>query len=143
MAYLDEKIRGQVSQFLQDLQDSVTIQIYPGPNPELSQVFLDLSNEVADLSDLIMVAQIAEAPPLEPGHSGTESASGPIATLLDNQGHPTGIRFVGIPSGHEFGAFLEGIKAVSTHEAQLSDQAKQALAHITSPVHIQVFTTPT
>ncbi|OLZ08092.1 hypothetical protein [Sulfobacillus thermosulfidooxidans] len=143
MAYLDDKIRGQVSQFFQDLKDSVTIQIYPGPNDELSQVFIDLANEVADLSDLVMVTQTTEAPALEPGHPGDEAISGPIANLLDNNGNPTGIRFVGIPSGHEFGAFLEDIKAVSTHQVALSDKAKEALAQIKEPVHIQVFTTPT
>lgn len=143
MAYLDDKIRDQVTQFFQDLKDSVTIQIYPGPEGETAQVFADLANEVADLSDLIMVSQTADAPVLEPGHAGDETISGPIATLLDSQGHATGIRFVGIPSGHEFGAFLEDIKAVSTREVNLSDKAKEALAQITQPVHIQVFTTPT
>ncbi|HBQ93904.1 MAG: hypothetical protein M1294_14095 [Firmicutes bacterium] len=143
MAYLDEKIRGQVSQFFQDLKDPVTIQIFPGPNSELSQVFIELSNEVADLSDLVMVTQTTEVPPLEPGHSGDENISGPIAMLLDNSGHPTGIRFVGIPSGHEFGAFLEDIKAVSTHHVGLSEEGQQALSQIQQPVHIQVFTTPT
>lgn len=143
VAYLDEKIRDQVTQFFQDLKDSVTIQIYPGPEAETAQVFTDLANEVADLSDLVMVSQTSEAPVLEPGHPGNEPISGPIANLLDNQGRATGIRFVGIPSGHEFGAFLEDIKAVSTHTVNLTDKAKEALAQLTQPVHIQVFTTPT
>jgi alkyl hydroperoxide reductase subunit AhpF len=90
-----------------------------------------------------MVSQTADAPVLEPGHPGDEKISGPIASLLDSHGNATGIRFIGIPSGHEFGAFLEDIKAVSTHEVALSDQAKEALSQITHPVHIQVFTTPT
>ncbi len=143
MAYLDEKISQQVSQFFQDLKDPVTVQIFPGPESELSEVFIDLANEVADLSDLVMVTQTTEVPPLEPGHLGDEKISGPIAVLLDNQGNNTGIRFVGIPSGHEFGAFLEDIKAVSTHHIGLSEEGKQALSQIQKPVHIQVFTTPT
>ncbi len=143
MAYLDDKIRGQVTEFFQDLKDTVTVQIYPGPSEETAQVFTDLANEVADLSDLIMVTRTTNVPVLEPGHPGDETISGPVANLLDHQGKETGIRFIGIPSGHEFGAFLEDLKAVSTHQSGLSEKAKQALDAISHPVHIQVFTTPT
>jgi len=54
-----------------------------------------------------------------------------------------GIRFYGIPSGYEFSSLIESIIAVSTEKTNLSDETKNALREITTPLHIQVFVTPT
>ncbi|MHB1610784.1 MAG: hypothetical protein ACYCT0_03740 [Sulfobacillus sp.] len=143
MALLDSQVSQQVSQFFDGMQDAVTVEFYAGPEAEMAETFNELINEVADLSDLVMVKTTEKAPMLEPGHGGNETITGPVAELLDNTGNRTGVRFLGIPSGHEFGAFLEALKAVSTHTSGLSDQAREALATISKPLHIQVFTTPT
>ncbi|PSR32356.1 MAG: hypothetical protein C7B46_14815 [Sulfobacillus benefaciens] len=143
MALLDNQVSQQVSQFFQSMQDSVTIEFFAGPEAEMAETFSELINEVADLSDLVMVKTTDTAPILEPGHGGNETITGPVAELLDNTGRHTGVRFLGIPSGHEFGAFLEALKAVSTHTSTLSEKAREQLATIQNPLHIQVFTTPT
>lgn len=143
MSLLDTKVSGQVTEFFKALQNPVTIEIYSGPDAEAAKVMADLINEVADLSDLVMVTTTSVAPVLEPGHPGPEGITGPIAEILDHTGQRTGVRFVGLPSGHEFGAFLEAIKAVSTNTPNLSQYAMETLARIQSPLHIQVFTTPT
>jgi alkyl hydroperoxide reductase subunit AhpF len=54
-----------------------------------------------------------------------------------------GIRFYGIPSGYEFTSLIEAIKDASTGTTTLTAETKAALAKITQPVHIQVFSTPT
>ena len=54
-----------------------------------------------------------------------------------------GIRFYGIPAGYEFAALLEDIRMVSSGESGLSQEAKDTLGGLSSPVHIQVFVTPT
>ena len=54
-----------------------------------------------------------------------------------------GIRYYGIPLGHEFSAFLEVIKLVSRGVTDLSAESRAALAEIVQPVHLQVFSTPT
>ena len=54
-----------------------------------------------------------------------------------------GIRFYGIPSGYEFTTLLEAIKMVSRGDSGLSEDTRQKLAVVKSPVHIQVFITPT
>lgn len=143
MALLDSQVSSQVKDLFQGLKDPVVLEWYRGPDANTAKTFEDLMNEVADLSDLIMVQEGSEEPLLEPGHPGNETATGPIGELLDKDGHHTGIRFVGIPSGHEFGALLEAIKAVSTHTSGLSAAAEASLATLQKPVHIQVFTTPT
>ena len=54
-----------------------------------------------------------------------------------------GIRYYGIPSGYEFSALVDDIVDVSKGDSGLSAESRQALAGLTSDVHLQVFTTPT
>lgn len=54
-----------------------------------------------------------------------------------------GIRFFGIPSGYEFGTLIEDIRMVSSGETGLSEATRQQVAALQSPVHFQVFVTPT
>ena len=54
-----------------------------------------------------------------------------------------GIRFYGIPAGYEFGSLVDAILDVSSGESGLSEPTRTALAAVTTPVHIQVFSTPT
>lgn len=54
-----------------------------------------------------------------------------------------GIRYFGIPSGYEFATLIEDIKMVASGESGLSAETKAKVATLTSPVHMQVFVTPT
>jgi glutaredoxin-like protein len=54
-----------------------------------------------------------------------------------------GIRFYGIPSGYEFAALLDDILMVSSRDSGLSEESREKLVGLKSPLHIQVFVTPT
>jgi alkyl hydroperoxide reductase subunit AhpF len=54
-----------------------------------------------------------------------------------------GIRFSGIPSGYEFSSLIQAIRIVSTRDSGLPLEIREELAAITSPIHLQVFVTPT
>jgi glutaredoxin-like protein len=54
-----------------------------------------------------------------------------------------GIRFYGIPAGHEFSALIQGVNLVSEGESGLQDKTRQFLRTLAKPVHLQVFSTPT
>lgn len=54
-----------------------------------------------------------------------------------------GIRFYGTPAGYEFGTLVDAILDVSSGQSGLSEPTRAALGELTSPVHIQVFSTPT
>jgi glutaredoxin-like protein len=64
------------------------------------------------------------------------------ATIIEGK-KDYGIRYYGIPSGYEFSSLLEDIVDVSIEESGFSQQAKEMLAKIDKPVHLQVFVTPT
>jgi alkyl hydroperoxide reductase subunit AhpF len=54
-----------------------------------------------------------------------------------------GIRFTGIPSGHEFSSLIHDMILVSGRDSGLSPQTKEILKGLDKPVHLQVFVTPT
>lgn len=64
------------------------------------------------------------------------------ATVIEGK-KDHGIRFFGVPSGYEFSTLLGSIIEVSTGESGLSEKTKSLIAKIHTPVHIQVFVTPT
>jgi glutaredoxin-like protein len=54
------------------------------------------------------------------------------------------IRFYGIPSGYEFGSFIESIlMAGRDSEPELEPEIIEEIKKIDKPVHLQVFVTPT
>ena len=53
-----------------------------------------------------------------------------------------GVRYYGLPSGHDAAAFLADIVDVGNGTTQLSDATRDALAALEHDVHLQVFVTP-
>lgn len=54
-----------------------------------------------------------------------------------------GVRYFGVPSGYEFTALLDDIVDVSRGSSRLSPETKRRVSELRSPLHIQVFVTPT
>ncbi len=54
-----------------------------------------------------------------------------------------GVRYAGVPSGHEFSSLIQDIILVSGRDSGLSQQTRDLLADLTEPVSLQVFVTPT
>lgn len=70
----------------------------------------------------------------------------PALALLTKDGDELidhGIRFYGIPSGHEFTSLIHDLVLVSTRETGLTEKTRAFLAGLDKPVHLQVFVTPT
>jgi len=65
----------------------------------------------------------------------------PATVVRDGQDH--GIRFYGIPAGYEFSTLLDAILAVSLGDSGLEEENREKLKQITSPLHLEVFVTPT
>ena len=55
----------------------------------------------------------------------------------------SGIRFYGVPEGHELVSLVEAIVLVASRDSGLSDESRAQLAAVDQPIDIQVFSTPT
>ncbi len=54
-----------------------------------------------------------------------------------------GLRYYGVPSGHEIESLVEAIELAAHGATGLSDESLAALAALDRAVHLQVFVTPT
>ena len=54
-----------------------------------------------------------------------------------------GVRYAGIPSGHEFSSLVNDLILVSGRDSGLSQETREFLKDLDSPVLLQVFVTPT
>ncbi len=54
-----------------------------------------------------------------------------------------GVRLMGIPSGYEFGSFIQSIIQVSKRDSGLKSETRKLLEGLSEPIHLKVFVTPT
>lgn len=137
---MDEATKEQVRVMFSTLEDDVTIHLFVKDHDCLyCGDTTTLINMVADLSKKIKVER------------HTDKIGTGKAAEMGIRAHPTAVlhgkekykvRFMGIPAGHEFGALIAGIVAVSTGSVALEDDIIQDIKAIDKPLHIQVFTTP-
>jgi len=99
-----------------------------------------LINEVAALNDKIKVEIydfVADA------EKAKQYGIDKVPALIVMGEKDYGIRFYGLPFGYELQTLLEAIINVSRRKTDLSEETKNKLREIKTPVHIQVFVTLT
>ena len=141
MPLLNDQIRNDVRQMLGDVSSPVklitftqTLECeYCKETRELVEEVAALSNNIAvEVYDFEKDAEVAK-------QYGIDKI--PAVAVVGAKDY--GLRLYGIPSGYEFGTLIEDIRMVSKGESGLSQATRDAVAKLSQPVHIQVFTTPT
>jgi len=141
MPLLDENTAVQVKQMLGELTVPVRLVVFTQESEctyctENQQI----AEEVAALSDQIeievydFVADKSEAEALN-------ISKIPAIAVIGTE--DSGVRFYGVPSGYEFTSLLHAIKSIGTDTVPLEDATVDFLGMITTPIHLQVFVTPT
>ena len=147
MALLSDADRTHVREMLAEMADHVILRFYTQSIgcetcPETRQI-LDLLAELSDgkvtIDERNLVLDVSEE------EAGVDRAPTVHVVRMDGDGieHEVGVQFVGAPLGYEFTSLIDAVLMVSRQEHGLSDQSVQLLAAVTSPMAIQVFTTPT
>ena len=54
-----------------------------------------------------------------------------------------GVRYAGIPAGHEFSSLIHDLILISGRDSRLDQKTRDFLGGLTQPVSLQVFVTPT
>ncbi len=100
-----------------------------------------LINEVGELSDKIIV-DILDID--DEDAKRRDILYAPTVVISDEDGEiDSRVRFLGIPSGYEFTAFIKDIMYVSTHQLEISNLIINELQNVKSNIKIEVFVTPT
>lgn len=109
-------------------------------NLELGAETLQLLKEFAALSDKLSLQVFNFL--LDTKKAAEYGVDKVPATVIRNE-KDYGIRFYGLPAGYEFSALLDAVLAVSKGDSGLQASSRDKLAHLSKPLHLEVFVTPT
>jgi alkyl hydroperoxide reductase subunit AhpF len=98
-------------------------------------------DEVASLNDQITIVEKNFILDVDDRSKYGVDKSPAIIVLAD--GEDTRIRFFGAPTGYEFVPLIEAILLAGTGNLDLQDETLRLLAAVDTPMHLQVFSTPT
>jgi glutaredoxin-like protein len=143
---LNEEIIRQIREVFGQLKEPVQVLFFEKKaDCEACADTRQLVEEVVELSDKISLKTYdLEADAAVAQQYGIDKA--PALVFAAQEGEEIrdfGIRFYGIPSGHEFSTLVHDLILVSSRDSGLDQQSRDFLASLEQPVHLQVFVTPT
>jgi alkyl hydroperoxide reductase subunit AhpF len=144
LALLSDRDRHVVREHLSVLRQPVTLLLFTQTigAPETAIIARQVLDEVASLNELIRVEEVNFILERERAvQYGIEYI--PSIVLLSGE-EDTRMRFVGAPTGYEFMSLVEAVSLAGTNDSQLTPESRALItAHVSAPVDIQVFVTPT
>ena len=143
---LNDEVIGQVKEVFNQLQQPVQVLFFGRKTDcDYCEDTLQLTQEISGLSDKIELSVYdLDEDATTANQYGADKA--PTLVIAGKDGDTIqdyGIRYSGIPSGHEFSSFIHSLILVSEETSGLSEKTREFLAGLTQPVHLQVFVTPT
>lgn len=143
---LDDSVLGQVQDAFAALKEPVEVLLFGSKTAcDYCQEERQLLEEVTTLHDGISLSvyDLDEDKELAERFGVDKAPTVVIAAKDGGEVTDLGIRFAGIPSGHEFGTLINDILLVSQRDSGLSEKTRQYLRSLDQPLLLQVFVTPT
>ncbi len=144
MALLNDKDRTAVQEQLREvIQTPVQLALFVDQNNcEYCDVTRELLTEVVNLHDDLQLTVYDMQADADRATELQVNKAPAIVVLGGAEGTNYGIRYYGIPSGYEFATLLESIRIVGGGSGDLQPATQSYLNDLTTPVHFQVFVTP-
>ena len=143
---LNDEIRTQVREVFSELEEPIHV-LFFGKDEECDYCSdtQQLLEEVTNLSDKIELSIFnLEADEAVAKQYKIDKVPGfVIAGKNGDQILDYGIRYAGIPSGHEFSSLINSFLLVSGRDSKLGDDIRKMLKDLDKPVNMYVFVTPT
>jgi glutaredoxin-like protein len=143
---LDENIQQQVRDALATMKEPVHILFFGSKqNCDYCEDTRQLIEEVAALSDKLSLSiyDVDDDAAIAAQYHVDKTPSLVIAAKDGETVTDYGIRFAGIPAGHEFASLIQDFLLVSSRDSGLSAATREQLKSLQTPVLLQVFSTPT
>lgn len=125
---LNQDILNALKGYFASMQKTVTFVVQTGEHSKRDELVKFLS-DIAGVSDNVQ---------LEERDTQGELRSA-ISFLLEADGEDTGIRFSGIPGGHEFNSMVLAILHASGTELKIDDSLKSIVKGVKEDLHFEVF----
>ncbi|MCS6906930.1 MAG: thioredoxin family protein [Anaerolineales bacterium] len=142
---LNEEIRNQVREFFKDLNQEIAVLFFGKEQGcETCADTYQLLKEVSELSDKIVLEKYdLEKDAAVARRYHVDKAPGIVIAAKDgDQITDYGVRYAGIPAGHEFSSLIHDFLLVSSRDSGLSQRTRELLKKVNQPVLLQVFVTP-
>jgi glutaredoxin-like protein len=145
MALLNASLRTELRNVLVALPRPVTLLVFVGAACETCGETRELVEELASMSDGMVRLEVHDLDAHPPEATLYRVDKAPAIVVLGGETgrRDVGIRFYGSPTGYEFATLLEDIRMASRGATDLSPATIEALSRLTTPLHLQVFVTPT
>ena len=136
-ALLNDALRGQIATVLGRMENNVTLVTIVDPTNEKSIELRDLVIDIADLGDKLeaVVKTKGEDAALE---AKVNADKFPVVAFLDKDGNYAGVKFHGVPGGHELHSFLLGIYNLAGPGQALDASVLEAIKAVDKKVNIKV-----
>lgn len=147
MELLNDEVKVQVKDVLGEMMDKpVSILFFSSPdNCEYCEQTRQLLEEIVPLNSLLKMEHydLNEHESLVEQFNVTETPAIVLAGVVGADRVDYGIRFYGIPAGHEFTSLINGIILVSRKESGLKPATRSFLGKLNKDILLRVFVTPT
>ncbi len=141
MSFLQEKDRTYIKKIFTDLHNEVKIYNFTQEMEcQYCRETRQILEEVAEISDKINL-RIFDF--VKDKAAADKFNIDKIPATVVSGSEDFGVRYYGIPSGYEFSSLLQTIVDVANGESGLSRQSRKLLNTLKTPLHLQVFVTPT
>ncbi len=143
---LDADTTSQVKEFFDQMEKPVEILFFSKEGDcRTCGDTRQLVGEVAAISDHISLTEhdIDQESGLAGEYHVDKTPTLVIAGKEDGKLTDYGLRYAGVPSGHEFGSFVKDILLVSRRDSGLGPQMREFLGALSKPLKFLVFFTPT
>lgn len=136
-ALLNDALRGQIATVLGRMENNVTLVTIVDPTNEKSIELRDLVIDIADLGDKLeaVVKTKGEDAELE---AKVNADKFPVVAFLDKDGNYAGVKFHGVPGGHELNSFLLAIYNLAGPGQALDASVLEAIKAVDKKVNIKV-----
>ena len=125
---LTKEILDALKSYTANMKNDVTLVLQTGEHAKRAELKEFLS-QVTSVSDRLHLEERDTAGVLR----------SPVSFLLEVDGQPNGIRFSGIPSGHEFNSLILAILHSSGTAMKLDDSIVSIIKKINEPLNFEVF----
>jgi len=125
---LTNEILSALKTYTAGMKSKVTLVLQTGEHAKRTEL-LEFLNSFASVSDKISVEQREQ----------TQDLRSPISFLLEADGQDTGIRFSGIPGGHEFNSFVLAVLNASGTPLKLDQSIQGMVQSVQAELNFEVF----
>ncbi len=134
---LNDSLRNQLSSILSKMQNEVTLITIVDPNNSKSIELRDLVLDIADLGEKLK-AEVYIKGNTKSIEEKINADKYPVVGLLDKDRNYSGVKFHGVPGGHELNSFILAIYNLSGPGQAIEPTNLKAIKNINNKINLKV-----